>query len=114
MVGASSWATRLAQQIIRGSRIRILTYSLPDIWYIRNMFLRHGRTAGVEIIAHAQFAERAMRLKRQVPGFRFATVDGRPREGGFSRAGHRHRGQRQLRLVWLVRGQRRAALSAGA
>lgn len=69
--GASTWATKLSQLNRFGGIVRILTYSLPDIEYVKTQFNR--RPHDIFLICHSKFIDRATEIKRTFPLIRIAT-----------------------------------------
>lgn len=67
---ASLWATKLSQLGRQNGTVRIITYSLPDLGYIKEQFQR--RPKNVFIICHERFIERAGEIKRFFPSIRVA------------------------------------------
>lgn len=66
----STWATKLSQLGRQTGIVRILTYSLPNIDYVKTQFKR--RPHGIYIICHSKFRDRALEIKRAFPEIRIA------------------------------------------
>lgn len=71
-LGASTWNTRLSQ-IVRMGPIYICTYSLPNQEYLDKIFSK--RSHDITILAHKNFYEKALALKRRYPDLRIFTAD---------------------------------------
>jgi hypothetical protein len=67
---ASTWGTRLSQLAKQKGVVRILTYSLPAMWYVRQQLGR--RPKDIFLIAHLKFADRAKEIKAEFPDIRIA------------------------------------------
>lgn len=67
---ASTWATKLSQFHRQRGIVRIITYSLPDMDYVRAQFQK--RSYGIFLIAHSRFFSRAQEVKRAFPTIRIA------------------------------------------
>ena len=67
---ASTWATKLSQLHRQSGVVRIITYSLPDMDYVREQFKR--RPHDIFLIAHDKFLQRARDIKRVYPNIRIA------------------------------------------
>jgi hypothetical protein len=70
---ASTWATKLSQLARQEGVVRIVTYSLPDMKYVRVQLGR--RPKDILLIAHSQFTGRAIEIKRAFPSVRVAVHD---------------------------------------
>jgi hypothetical protein len=55
-----TWGMKLSQIYRQPGQIRIITYSLPDIEYVANLFSK--RPTGIFMIAHAKFENKARRI----------------------------------------------------
>lgn len=72
MVG-STWATKLSQLHRQTGTVRIITYSLPSIEYVKKQFERRPRN--IFLICHEKFRLKAIEIKRTFPQLRLATND---------------------------------------
>ena len=70
---ASTWATRLSQLARQTGIVRIITYSLPSMPYVRVQLGR--RPTDVWLICHSKFECRAIDVRREFPGIRVAVHD---------------------------------------
>src|SRR5260221_14252060 len=68
--GASTWATKLSQLARQPGTVRIATYSLPDMEYVRTQLGR--RPWDIWLIANMRFYDRALEVKRAFPQLRVA------------------------------------------
>lgn len=66
----STWAMKLSQINRFGGAIRIITYSLPDMEYVKAQFSR--RPHDIFLIAHSKFSSRARSIKAMFPDIRVA------------------------------------------
>jgi len=62
---ASTWATKLSQLARQTGTVRIITYSLPSMEYVRTQLGR--RPIDIFLIAHAKFESRAREIKNEYP-----------------------------------------------
>lgn len=67
-VDASTWATRLSQLSRMRGVVRIITYSLPKMDYVRKQLNR--RPYDIFILAHDRFVSRAKEIRREFPHIR--------------------------------------------
>ncbi len=67
---ASTWAMKLSQLPRQKGVCRIITYSLPDMSYVRTQFER--RPYDIWLVANAKFQRRAEEIKRAFPDIRVA------------------------------------------
>jgi phosphatidylserine/phosphatidylglycerophosphate/cardiolipin synthase-like enzyme len=67
---ASTWATKLSQLGKQSGVVRIVTYSLPDMQYVRVQLAR--RSKDILLIAHDKFENRAVEIKQEFPSIRVA------------------------------------------
>jgi hypothetical protein len=70
---ASTWATKLSQLARQTGIVRIVTYSLPDMDYVRIQLGRRPRD--ILLIAHSKFESRARDIRREFPDIRVAVHD---------------------------------------
>ena len=70
---ASTWATKLSQLARQKGTVRIVTYSLPDMAYVREQLGR--RPTDIRLIAHSKFLDRAVAIRSEFPGIRVAVHD---------------------------------------
>jgi phosphatidylserine/phosphatidylglycerophosphate/cardiolipin synthase-like enzyme len=68
--GASTWATKLSQLHRQTGTVRIVTYSLPAMDYVRTQLGRRPRD--IFLIAHEKFTDRAVEIRREFPHIRVA------------------------------------------
>ena len=66
----STWGMKLSQLNRQSGVVRIVTYSLPDMAYVKQQFER--RPYDIWIICHTKFIDRAETLKRTFPDVRIA------------------------------------------
>ena len=69
--GNSTWATRLSQLGRQKGIVHIVTYSLPNLGYIRKIF--NKRPWGIVMIVHQKFRSRAVDLKKEFPDLVIST-----------------------------------------
>jgi len=69
----STWAMKLSQLNRFGGTVRIITYSLPDMEYVKAQFNRRPRD--IFLIAHRKFLRRAQSIKATFPDIRIAVND---------------------------------------
>jgi len=69
----SSWGNRLSQLHKQKGTVRIITYSLPDMAYVRRQLGR--RPHDIYIIAHSKFSRRANEICGEFPGIVVAVHD---------------------------------------
>jgi hypothetical protein len=67
-VSSHSWGMKLSQLGKQNGTVRIITYSLPDLDYIKEQFAR--RPENIWIIAHDKFTDRAKSIKELYPAIR--------------------------------------------
>lgn len=67
---ASTWATRLSQLARQKGTVRIITFSLPDMNYVRVQLGRRPRH--ILLIANSKFEDRATDIKKEFPDLRVA------------------------------------------
>lgn len=72
-VGSSTWGMRLSQLARQDGIVRIITYSLPDMRYVREQLGR--RPTDMYLVANSKFIERAWEIKREFPNIRVAHKD---------------------------------------
>lgn len=60
---ASSWATKLSQLHRQPGTVRIITYSLPDLKYIKKVLSK--RPENIFIIANSKFINKANEIKNE-------------------------------------------------
>ena len=70
---ASTWGTKLSQLDRQTGTVRIVTYTLPDMPYVRTQLGR--RPKDIFLIAHSKFLGRAIEIKREYPDIRIAVCD---------------------------------------
>ena len=70
---ASTWATKLSQLARQTGTVRIVTYSLPDMQYVRVQLGRRPRD--ILLVAHSKFEDRANDIRREYPDIRVAVHD---------------------------------------
>jgi hypothetical protein len=63
----STWATRMSQLARMSELARIITYSLPNIDYVRKQLRRRDN---ILLIANSNFERQARELKLEFPGVR--------------------------------------------
>lgn len=63
--GSHTWAMKLSQLHRQSSYVRIITYSLPNMEYVKDLF--HKRPFDISIICHSKFRDRAKELKKLFP-----------------------------------------------
>lgn len=68
--GTHTWAMKLSQLHRQTGYVRIITYSLPDIDYVRQQF--HRRPYDISIICHSKFRDKAIEIKKAFPNIRIA------------------------------------------
>lgn len=68
--GAHTWAMKLSQLAKQSGRVRIVTYSLPDIDYAKKQIGRRPRD--LFIVCHEKFKDQAEQLKRAFPDVQIA------------------------------------------
>jgi hypothetical protein len=66
----SSWGMKLSQLYKQEGIVRIITYSLPDLAYVKKQFER--RPQDIFLIAHTKFQGRAQQIKRHLPSIHIA------------------------------------------
>lgn len=66
----NTWGNRLSQIGRQSGSIYIITYSLPDLDYVRRQLGR--RPYDISIIAHEKFMDRAKEIKREFPRIEIA------------------------------------------
>lgn len=66
----NSWGMKLSQLYKQDGTVRIITYSLPDLAYIKKQFER--RPQNIFMIAHGNFHSQAQKIKRQFPDIQIA------------------------------------------
>lgn len=71
--GASTWATKLSQLDRQTGIVRIVTYTLPSMYYIRTQLGR--RPNDIFLIAHSKFQIKAREIKNEFPDIRVALMD---------------------------------------
>ena len=71
--GAHTWAMKLSQLARQTGTVRIITYSLPDMDYVKEQFDR--RPNGVWLICNSKFKSRASEIKRVYPEIKIAFKD---------------------------------------
>jgi len=67
---ASTWGTKLSQLHRQKGAVRIITYSLPRVEYIKEQFNR--RPSNIYIICHEKFVDVANQVKALYPEICFA------------------------------------------
>lgn len=73
MTNASTWATRLSQLARQNGIVRIITYSLPDMPYVRTQLGR--RPYDILLIAHSKFVAKARDIKESFARIRVALCE---------------------------------------
>lgn len=68
--GAHTWAMKLSQLHRQEGTVRIITYSLPRMDYVREQLGR--RPKDILLIAHAKFLAEATAIRMEFPGVRVA------------------------------------------
>ena len=68
--GATTWATRLSQLSRMKGEVRIITFSLPKMDYVRKQLQR--RPYDIFILAHDKFVCRAKEIRQEFPHIRVA------------------------------------------
>ncbi len=63
--GTHTWAMKLSQLHHQSGYVRIITYSLPDIDYVKQQF--HRRPYDISIICHSKFRDKAIEIKKPIP-----------------------------------------------
>src|SRR5436305_15165268 len=63
----STWANRISQLARMSGLARVITYSLPNIDYVRTQL---SRRENILLIANAKFERQARELKLELPGVR--------------------------------------------
>lgn len=67
-----TWGMKLSGLSQQTGRVRVLTYSLPDLAYVLEQFRR--RPHDVWLIGHTKFRSRAEWLQRAIPGLHIGTA----------------------------------------
>lgn len=65
---ASTWATKLSQLKRQDGLVRIITYSLPDVYYVEKQLGRRPRN--ILLVSHSRFLDRALQIGRRFPEIR--------------------------------------------
>jgi len=71
--GAHTWNMKLAQLARQSGTVRIITYSLPEMDYIKNLFSK--RPEDIYLVCHNKFRGRAIEIKRSFPLINIALCD---------------------------------------
>lgn len=65
-----TWAMKISQLYRQTGIMRIITYSLPNIGYVKKQFER--RPKDIFLIAHSSFQDKAEKIKEMFPDIRIA------------------------------------------
>lgn len=71
--GSHTWAMKLSQLAGQAGVVRIVTYSLPDMDYVKKQFRR--RPHDIWLICHSKFRKGAIEIKRAFPKIKVAVKD---------------------------------------